>query len=68
MIRSLARCCPDMKIHVLCMDDKAKSILKQLGVNIVDLADVEDDDLLNVKAERGVVEYCWTLSSFLRGT
>lgn len=56
MICSLARCCPDMKIHVLCMDVQTKFILKQLGmpfINIIDLADIEDDDLFSVKAKRG---------------
>lgn len=66
MIRSLARYCPDMKIQVLCMDDQTKSILDRLGmpfVNCVTLAEVENEELLSAKADRGVAEYCWTLSS-----
>jgi hypothetical protein len=32
-------------------------------VNCISLADVETEELLKVKAGRGVAEYCWTLSS-----
>lgn len=66
MIRSLARFCPGMKIHVLCMDEQAKYILERLDlpfVNCVTLAEVENEELLKAKADRGVAEYCWTLSS-----
>ena len=66
MIRSLARFCPEMKIYVLCMDDQTKAILEQLnvpGVNCITLTEVENEELLKAKADRGVAEYCWTLSS-----
>lgn len=66
MIRSLARFCPDLKIHVLCMDEQTKYILQSLGlpfVNLITLAEVENEELLKVKVDRGVAEYCWTLSS-----
>jgi len=66
MIRSLACYCPDMKIHVLCMDDQTKHILDRLNmpsVNCIALGEVEDKELLKAKADRGVAEYCWTLSS-----
>lgn len=66
MIRSLARFCPGMKIHVLCMDEQTKYILERLGlpfVNCITLAEVENEELLKAKADRGVAEYCWTLSS-----
>ena len=66
MIRSLARFCPDLKIHVLCMDQQTKYILERLDlacINCITLAEVETDELLQAKAERGVAEYCWTLSS-----
>lgn len=66
MIRSLARHCPGMRIHVLCMDDQALRILNQLKmpfVNCIALAEIESDELLKAKADRGVAEYCWTLSS-----
>ena len=66
MIRSLERHCPRMKIHVLCMDAQTKNILESLAlpyVNCITLAEVENEALLKAKADRGVAEYCWTLSS-----
>jgi hypothetical protein len=66
MIRSLERNCQGAKIHVLCMDDQTKYILERLDmpfVNCITLTEVENEDLLRVKADRGVAEYCWTLSS-----
>ncbi len=66
MIRSLARYCPGMKIYVLCMDEQTKYILEHLDlpfVKCIALAEVENEELLKAKADRGVAEYCWTLSS-----
>jgi hypothetical protein len=66
MIRSLERYCPGMKIHVLCMDDQTQHILDQLDMPFVDciaLKEIETEELLKAKADRGVAEYCWTLSS-----
>ena len=66
MIRSLERFCPGMRIHVLCMDEQAKVILEDLQmpfVHCVSLAEVETEALLKAKADRGVAEYCWTLSA-----
>lgn len=66
MIRSLERFCRGMKIHVLCMDEQTKYILERLDlrfVNCITLAEVENEELLRAKADRGVAEYCWTLSS-----
>lgn len=66
MIRSLERNCRGAKIYVLCMDDQTKYILERLDmpfVNCVHLSEVENEELLKAKADRGVAEYCWTLSS-----
>ena len=66
MIRSLANFCPEMKIHVLCMDGQTKVILEQLNmsfINCIPLTEVENEELLKAKGGRGVAEYCWTLSS-----
>ena len=66
MIRSLERHCPGMKVHVLCMDNQTQLILNQLKmpfVNCIALADIESEQLLKAKADRGIAEYCWTLSS-----
>lgn len=66
MIRSLAKFCPSLKIYVLCMDAQTKLILERLDLSYViclNLAEVETEELLKAKADRGVAEYCWTLSS-----
>ena len=68
MLRSLARFCPGAKIHVLCMDEQTQHILESLDlpfVKCIALAEVETKtkELLKAKADRGVAEYCWTLSS-----
>lgn len=66
MIRSLARHCPGMQIYVLCMDAQTKIILGHLNLPFVvciTLEEVENEELLAAKKNRGVAEYCWTLSS-----
>lgn len=66
MISSLTRHCPGARVFVLCMDEQTKYILEQLDLPVVScitLAEVENEELLKVKATRGVAEYCWTLSS-----
>ena len=48
------------------MDKKADEILGKLNfsyVTCVQLADVENEEILYAKNTRGVAEYCWTLSS-----
>ncbi len=68
MLRSLARFCPGAQVFVLCMDEQTRHILERLElpfVHCIRLADVEDEALLKAKAERGVAEYCWTLSPCL---
>ena len=68
MLRSLKLFCPEAEVFVLCMDEECKSILGQLGlayIHCIPLADIEDDSLLEAKKDRGVAEYCWTLSPCL---
>ena len=68
MLRSLARFCPGARVFVLCMDDQARCILERLDlpfVSCISLADIEDEALRKAKADRGVAEYCWTLSPCL---
>lgn len=66
MLRSLSRFCPGARVFVLCMDEQTKYILDHLDlpfVTCITLTEVENEELLKAKAERGVAEYCWTLSS-----
>ena len=68
MLRSLARCCPQAHVYVLCMDARTQRILTELElphIECIALPDLEDEALLAAKKERGVAEYCWTLSPCL---
>lgn len=68
MLRSLAKHCPTAQVYVLCMDAQTQHILENLNlpfVKCIPLSDVEDEALLKAKADRGVAEYCWTLSPCL---
>lgn len=64
-IRSLAQHCPELHIYVLCMDVETRNILSEIGlpyVSCILLSDIETPELLEAKKDRGVAEYCWTLS------
>ncbi len=66
MLQSLKQHCPTAHVYILCMDKKTEEILGKLNfsfVTCVPLADVENKELLHAKSNRGVAEYCWTLSS-----
>jgi hypothetical protein len=68
MLQSLEEHCPTAHVYVLCMDTKTQAILNQLDLTFITcilLSDVEDEELLSVKKDRGVAEYCWTLSPWL---
>lgn len=68
MLKSLARHCPGAHVHVLCMDAQTQAILTRLAlpyITCIPLAALEDAELLNAKKDRGVAEYCWTLSPCL---
>ncbi|MGK0337862.1 MAG: hypothetical protein ACJAWF_002484 [Candidatus Azotimanducaceae bacterium] len=65
--QSLERHANHYLLWVLCIDEAAYSTLDQLdlpNVRLLALADVETTELLLVKAERAVNEYCWTLTPF----
>jgi hypothetical protein len=66
MVRSLASHYSNLQIYVLCMDTQTQSILNALNlpyVSCISLSEVETEELLIAKADRGVAEYCWTLSA-----
>lgn len=68
MLRSVARHCPAARVFVLCMDEQTQQILERLDLSFVTcipLRNIEDEALLKAKADRGVAEYCWTLSPCL---
>jgi hypothetical protein len=68
MIRSLMHWSPGAEIFVLCMNQKAQNVLEAMGidgVHFIALDDIETPELLEAKKDRGVAEYCWTLSPCL---
>ena len=68
MLRTLRQYCPEVHVHVLCMDEKTYDILQQLNlsqVSYLKLSEIEDEALLAVKPARTLAEYCWTLSPCL---
>jgi hypothetical protein len=67
---TLLRHRPDARLTVYCFDERAERILRALalpGLDTVALADLEhaDPQLLRVKGERSVGEYCWTATPAL---
>ena len=68
MVNSLQRSCPNAYIFILCMDHfTAEHIgrLNLLNIKIIRLHEIESDELLAAKKNRGIAEYCWTLSPCL---
>jgi len=70
LFRSLQAHCPDFTLWVLCLDEKAHTLLSRLalpGLEIIALADFEqgDDELLQAKASRSLIEYYFTITPSL---
>ena len=54
-------------LYILCLDEEVFIILKNLNlsnVRLLKLSDLETDELIRVKKERTLREYCWTLTPF----
>lgn len=68
MYESIERYTQDYVLYVLCMDDRCYEILTDLNrprFIPIKLSDFESPELLAVKEERSMGEYCWTCSSCL---
>lgn len=68
MYFSLKEHCQDFRLWILCMDDIVYQQLQKMNlekVELIKLVDLEDEELLRVKIDRTIPEYCWTLSSSL---
>ena len=66
MYESLAQTCEDFHLYVFAFDDACLQALKSLNyphMTVVSLADFEDAELLRVKPNRSIAEYCWTCTS-----
>jgi hypothetical protein len=54
-------------LWVLCVDDEVYRILDQLkmpNMRLLKLSELETKDLIKVKNDRSIGEYCWTLTPF----
>jgi hypothetical protein len=66
MLHSLHQNCAGAEVYVLCMDEPCRQILEGLGlpgVKCISLPEIETAELLTVKKDRNMAEYCWTLSA-----
>lgn len=60
---SLVEHCPSFELWILCMDSDVYDILAKMKlkqVKLIALKEIEDEQLLKVKAGRTLREYCWT--------
>ena len=58
----------DFTLWVLCMDDVVYQVLSKMripSVKLISLAQFEDEGLVQAKATRSQVEYCWTCTPSL---
>lgn len=63
LYRSLERVSDDFHLYIFCFDDRAYDILCSEDLphtTIVRQKEIETDELLRVKGERSMAEYCWT--------
>lgn len=68
MLRSLLANCPKAHVFVLCMDEQCRRLVMKLdlpGITCLSLSQIETEELLAIKGQRSVAEYCWTLSPCL---
>lgn len=64
---SLARHGGEFTLWVICLDDETRRVVESCNVpsfRAIELGSVETPELRNVKSERTLVEYCWTLTPF----
>lgn len=68
MYQSLKKYSNSFCLHILCMDDETYMILSALrleSVALIKLTSFESKELLQIKNERTVAEYCWTCAPCL---
>jgi len=70
LYRSLLKQCEDFTLYVLCLDDETYEVLNHLSeerICTIPLKEIEEwePELLQAKANRGLVEYYFTLSPVL---
>jgi hypothetical protein len=64
---SMERYVRNYVLWILCVDDETYNVLEKLtlpNVRLLKLSKLETRELLEVKIERTIAEYCWTLTPF----
>ena len=64
---SLLKNCHEFHLYIFAFDDASYTILTKknlANVTVIPLKDFETEELLKVKKERSVAEYCWTCTPF----
>lgn len=60
---SLESVCRDFHLYIFAFDDATHNVLNKLNLKhatIISLKEFEDRELLSVKSDRTIAEYCWT--------
>ncbi|NWF88261.1 MAG: glycosyl transferase [Ignavibacteriaceae bacterium] len=60
---SLEKVCSEFHLYIFAFDNDTYEILNRLGLKnatIISLKQLEDNELLSVKSDRTLAEYCWT--------
>ena len=63
LYNSLEHVCRDFHLYIFAFDDATYNVLNKLNLKhatIISLKEFEDKELLSVKSERTIAEYCWT--------
>lgn len=63
---SMVKHIPDFRLFIFAFDNRSLKILKELNLKnteIISLKEFEDKELLAVKPDRSIAEYCWTSTS-----
>ena len=63
LYRSLEHCTDNFKLYIFCFDDNSYMILNDMKLKhavVIHHSEIEDEELLRLKAERSKAEYCWT--------
>jgi hypothetical protein len=66
LYNSLVEYCNDFHLYIFAFDDNSYELLMKMNLKnatIISLFDFENKDLLSVKRNRTIAEYCWTCSA-----
>ena len=66
LYQSLEKNCKDFHLYVYAFDEKSYEVLTSLNYSnatIISLKEFESEELLGVKSDRTIAEYCWTCTA-----